>query len=95
MNQTLAERPISGGKRVVVPFRNVKARPMPLRHAPSLLKPGFETGEHPFLSRWLLRMLYRRRLRHMFGNEPDSVLEDFGLTRATLQAFVAKPFWRR
>lgn len=95
MNQTLAERPISSGKRVVVPFRNVKRRLTPPLLQPSVLQPAFETDETVLVSLWLKRMSYRRRLSHMFGSEPDSVLEDFGLTRASLRGFVAKPFWCR
>ena len=95
MNQTLAERPISRGKRVVVPFRNVKRGPGAPLLQPSVLRPSFETDETVLVGLWLKRMIYRRRLSHMFGSEPDSVLEDFGLTRASLRGFVAKPFWCR
>lgn len=94
MNQTLAERPISSGKPVVVPFREVKRAVIPGAPGRSLLQPAFGIGGIPLLSRWLQRMLYRRRLREAFRREPDSVLEDFGLTRAALDRFVATPFWR-
>lgn len=59
-----------------------------------LLRPSFEAalGEGPRL--WLRRLLWRRRLRAAFGHETEAVLGDFGLTKESLERYLARPFWR-
>ena len=46
------------------------------------------------LAAWLARHRHRRMLRDDLLPQPDSVLEDAGITRRQAQAEAAKPFWR-
>lgn len=58
---------------------------------------GFPAGKRGFrwiFVLWLRRFLERRRYRRELPSLPDTVLEDFGLDRATAQAIADTPFWR-
>jgi uncharacterized protein YjiS (DUF1127 family) len=43
---------------------------------------------------WLDRIRHRRDLRRLAMAQPDSVLEDVGLSRGQVYAEADKPFWR-
>lgn len=94
MIETLSARSGLGGHRVVLRFPKVKNPRFPRHGSADLLAPGFERHHRSRPVLWLRRALYRRGLRAALLNEPDSVLEDFGLSRCALQAYLARPFWR-
>ena len=48
----------------------------------------------PLIVQWIDRAKRRRVLRTEILSQPDSVLEDFGLTREAADIEAAKPFWR-
>lgn len=60
-----------------------------------LTDPEFEREDHGLLRLWLLRALWRRRLRRELGSEPPEVLADFGITPAALRDYARRPVWRR
>jgi uncharacterized protein YjiS (DUF1127 family) len=74
--------------------RRAVSRPFGERPPVSLLHPALERTGLPFWRLWLARLAWRRDLRRAFAHEPDSVLADFGLDRAELRDYVARPFWR-
>ena len=95
MGETLSAQVISLGAHLVAERSGaVKAGPASDATRNDLLRPSFE-AELPAGPRlWLRRLLWRRRLRAAFHDEADTVLEDFGLSPASLERYLAQPFWR-
>ncbi|SFC93598.1 hypothetical protein SAMN05428997_11429 [Bosea sp. CRIB-10] len=95
MGETLSAQVISLGARVVVERPGaVKIAPASRTASTDLLKPSFEIELTAGPRLWLRRLLWRCRLRAAFHGEADAVLEDFGLSRETLERYLAQPFWR-
>lgn len=95
MGETLSAQVILLGARVVAerPEAVKIGRPSHTDSA-DLLRPSFEAELTAGPRLWLRRLLWRRRLRAAFHDEPDTVLEDFGLSRERLKRYLSQPFWR-
>lgn len=95
MGETLSAQVISLGVRVVAERSGaVKIGGVSRPSSTDLLRPSFEAELTAGPRLWLRRLLWRRRLRAAFHSEADAVLEDFGLSRETLERSLAQPFWR-
>ena len=56
--------------------------------------PAFAPRKRAGLAAWLARWRERRAIRRDLMRQPDSMLADFGLSRAALAREAAKPLWR-
>lgn len=77
---------------VKIVWLQARSQSRPPRH--DVLKPCFETMGMPRSLLWACRIWYRAALRRDLLQEPESVLQDFGVTRHALRAYLRRRFWQ-